>query len=52
MGLTAGVKRRMSQVAEERGIYAVGNSMVMDFSSAYTYTDSDNNMIWFITNRP
>lgn len=51
-GLSAGVRQRMSQVAEEMGIYAIGNIMVMDFSSAYTYTDSDNNMIWFLTDGP
>lgn len=51
-GLAAGVRRRMSLVAEEMGICAVADPMVMDFSSAYTYTDSDSNMIWFITAGP
>jgi len=55
--LAAGVKRRISQMAEEMGIYVMdmageqGHSE-MDFSNAYTYTESDNNMMWFITDRP
>lgn len=55
--LPAGVKRRISQVAEEMGIYAIvmtgkPDTSKMDFSNAHTYTESDNNMMWFITDRP
>jgi hypothetical protein len=43
--------------AEEIGIYAIvmtGKPDIskMDFSNAHTYTESDNNMMWFITDRP
>jgi len=56
-GLTAGVRRRISQMAEKIGIYAVKmkgppDPSKMDFSKAYTYTESDNNMIWFVTEGP
>jgi nitroimidazol reductase NimA-like FMN-containing flavoprotein (pyridoxamine 5'-phosphate oxidase superfamily) len=35
--------------AEEMGIYA---SSEMDFSQVHKYTESDNNMMWFIADRP
>jgi general secretion pathway protein G len=53
--LTSGVRLRISQMAEEMGIYAVPEPLIpskMDFSKAYTYTESDNNMVFFITDRP
>jgi len=48
-GLSAGVRMRMDLMAQEMGIYAVANPIAMNFSTAYRYTRSDNNMIWFLT---
>jgi len=51
-GLSSGVKRRMELMAREMGIYAMDNPRDQDFSQVHVYSQSDTNMMWFLTAGP